>query len=670
MEANSQEELEFLRRRVAELEQKLAKANQPGIAVVNGQYSEHGNGSKTPHPVLPSEDDTDRQFQLLVQSSPLPIVVLTRNGDITLWNPAAERLFGWKAEEVLGGPLPFIPEEKRAEHRALRERDLRGDAIKDFEIQRVRKDGSFLDLRVSTALLHDETGAVTGIVSLYADLTEQKRAAQESEAARKRMERQWRLFDTALSHTPDHSYIFDREGRLVYANRVLLGLWQKSWDEARGRTLAELGYPPELREKVERQFRAVFETKKPLRDEVSLGSFTASPRQYEYIFVPVFGAEGEVEAVAGSSRDITDRHEARTALEKANRDLEHTRQQLITIFESMTDAFFALDNDWRFSYVNHHAEKILFRTRKELVGKNVWEEFAPAVGSTFYHEYHRAKSQGVPVEFEAFYEPLKAWFEVRAYPSPEGLGVYFHRINERKAAQEALRRQAEELARINADLEHFAYAAAHDLQEPLRMVSIFTQLLKRRYQNKLDEQGEQYINYAVNGAKRMEMMVRDLLAYTQAAIAEEDPKQPVDTENVLEKTLSTLAPAIEESGAIIVHTTLPPITVYEVHLQQLFQNLIGNALKYRREEPPRIHIAAEEHGSMWRFEVKDNGIGIEDQYREHVFGLFKRLHSKEEYEGTGIGLAICQKIVQRYGGEIWVESQSGQGSTFFFTVPR
>jgi len=658
MEVNLQSELETLRNRVEELERELAAKNEPVAKNINGQ-----NGWDS------SENAIQEQFQALVESSPLPIVVLTRNGEVTLWNPAAERLFGWNAEEVLGGPLPFIPEEKRAEHRAMRERDLSGEGLKDVEVRRVRKDGSYVDIRVSTALLRDKNKTVTGIVSLYVDLTEQKKAAREREEARNRIEQQWRLFDTALSHTPDSIYILDRQGQFVYANKTLLQLWQKSLEEARGKTLAELGYPPEFVRKVLRQFRAVMKTREPIRDEASLSYPAQGPRQYEYILVPIFGESGEVEAIAGSTRDITERHEARAALEKVNRDLEAARQQLIAIFESMTDAFFALDNDWRFTYVNREAETVLFRTREELLGKNVWEEFAPAVDSTFYSEYRRAKDQQVPVEFEEYYAPLKIWLEVRAYPSSEGLGVYFHDVTERKAAQEALRRQAEELARTNADLEHFAYAAAHDLQEPLRMVSIFTQLLGRKYSGQLDEQADAYITHAVEGAKRMEMLVRDLLAYTRVAVAGEEARAEVDAEKALAKTLASLAAAISQSGAVITHTSLPPVSMQEVHLQQLFQNLIGNAIKYRSKDTPRIHISAAEHDGMWRFAVQDNGIGIEDQYKEQIFGLFKRLHSQHEYEGTGIGLAICQKIVQRYNGRIWVESKPGEGSTFFFTVP-
>ena len=284
----------------------------------------------------------------------------------------------------------------------------------------------------------------------------------------RRGECKWRIGDTALSHSPDSICIFDAEGRLLYANKTLLALWGKPLHEVMGRSFHQLGYPPVVACRAEAQIRRVAEMGEAICDQVSLAAFNGTPRHHEYIFVPVFAADGSVQPVAGSSREVTERQQSRTALETVNAELCRARQQLIDIFENMTDAFFALDNDWRFTYVNGQAEKVLFRTAEELLGKGVWEEFAPAVGSTFYHQYHRAKAENVPAEFEESYAPLNSWFEVRAYPSADGLGVYFHNINSRRADQEGLRSQAEELTHINADLEHFAYAAAHDLQVRLR----------------------------------------------------------------------------------------------------------------------------------------------------------------------------------------------------------
>jgi light-regulated signal transduction histidine kinase (bacteriophytochrome) len=236
-------------------------------------------------------------------------------------------------------------------------------------------------------------------------------------------------------------------------------------------------------------------------------------------------------------------------------------------------------------------------------------------------------------------------------------------------AQNALRRSNAELRRANEDLNHFAYSASHDLQEPLRMVSAYSQLLQKRYQGKLDRHADQYISYAVQGALRMETLVRDILAYTQAANIGEKGAPSLDANAVLTKVLSNLQQRIDQSGAIVTFGRLPTVNVVEIHLVQLFQNLIGNAIKYANDRPPRVEVYAIRHEGAWLFSVKDNGIGIDPEYKEQVFGLFKRLHTNAEYSGTGIGLAICQKIVERYGGRIWVESKLGQGATFCFTLP-
>lgn len=241
---------------------------------------------------------------------------------------------------------------------------------------------------------------------------------------------------------------------------------------------------------------------------------------------------------------------------------------------------------------------------------------------------------------------------------------------ESQRAQGSLRRSNEELRCANEDLNQFAYSASHDLQEPLRMVSAYTQLLKKKYHGKLDTQADDYIRYAVQGAQRMELLVRDILTYTQAANVDREQAGPVDANGVIEKALSNLQQAIRERGAIVTYGKLPSLKVHEIHLLQLFQNLIGNAIKYGGENTPRIAVQADRLDNAWQFSIQDNGIGIDPQYKERVFGLFQRLHTNAEYTGTGIGLAICKKIVERYEGRIWVESALGQGSTFYFTLPQ
>jgi light-regulated signal transduction histidine kinase (bacteriophytochrome) len=236
-------------------------------------------------------------------------------------------------------------------------------------------------------------------------------------------------------------------------------------------------------------------------------------------------------------------------------------------------------------------------------------------------------------------------------------------------ANQTLQTANQALRRANDDLEQFAYSASHDLREPLRTVAVYTQLLKRHFGDKLDSKAEAFIGYTVSGARRMEYLMKDLLTYVQAARGADEDPAPVDANQVLHTTLANLQTAIQESGASILSDDLPLVPVHSVHLEQLFQNLIGNAIKYRSDASPQIQVAVRRSPQEWTFHVKDNGIGIDPQYAKQVFGIFKRLHSSESYSGTGIGLAICQKIVERYGGRIWVESELGKGATFCFTLP-
>ena len=243
-------------------------------------------------------------------------------------------------------------------------------------------------------------------------------------------------------------------------------------------------------------------------------------------------------------------------------------------------------------------------------------------------------------------------------------------ITERKHAEEELAHQAEQLAQSNSDLRQFAYSASHDLQEPLRHLAIYTELLQQRYEGKLDPEADQFIQRTIDAAHRMERLLKDLLSYTHATDAPQGAAASVDANTVLAKVLATFEQRIAKEHAVINSNTLPVLCVHEVHLSQLFQNLISNSFKYHGNAPLKLHIWADQaQDGTWQLSVEDNGIGIDGRYHQQVFGLFKRLHGSSRYTGNGIGLAICQKIVQRYGGKIWVESTSGEGSIFRFTLP-
>ncbi len=240
-------------------------------------------------------------------------------------------------------------------------------------------------------------------------------------------------------------------------------------------------------------------------------------------------------------------------------------------------------------------------------------------------------------------------------------------LDERRRTEQRLAQYAGDLSRSNAELEQFAYVASHDLQEPLRMVASFTQLLAKRYRDQLDKDAHEFIDFAVDGAKRMQRLINDLLAFSRVGTRGK-PFKPTDLGIILKETLDNLNTAIKESGARITSGPLPTVPGDEVQLVQLFQNLLANAIKFRGAAAPHIEISAAAQDGEWVIAVQDNGIGIAPEHQERIFQIFQRLHGRSEYPGTGLGLALCKKIVERHGGHIWVESQPGQGATFYFSL--
>jgi light-regulated signal transduction histidine kinase (bacteriophytochrome) len=242
-------------------------------------------------------------------------------------------------------------------------------------------------------------------------------------------------------------------------------------------------------------------------------------------------------------------------------------------------------------------------------------------------------------------------------------------ITERKRAEEKIQAMVAELARSNADLQQFVHVASHDLQEPLRAVAGCVGLIEKGYADKLDDRGRELMQHVVTGARRMQTLIQDLLAYSRVGTRGKDFEM-TDASLALDRALTNLATPIRETGASITYDPLPTVMADPTQLPPLFQNLISNAIKFCAGRRPEIHIGAQPRGGDWLFSVRDNGIGIEPQYRERIFVIFQRLHTRTEYPGTGIGLAICKRIIERHKGQIWVDSEPGKGSTFYFTIPR
>jgi PAS domain S-box-containing protein len=347
------------------------------------------------------------------------------------------------------------------------------------------------------------------------------------------------------------------------------------------------------------------------------------------------------------------------------------------LLEAAPDAMVVVNQAGEIVLLNLQAEKQFGYHRDELVGQPVTniipEGFAERLIADDLRSAADALAQqiGTGIELVAQRKDGSDFpIEIMLSPLDSAEGVLvtaaIRDISVRKAAERHLETKLEELNRSNEELGQFAYIASHDLQEPLRMVASYTQLLAKRYKGQLDADADEFISFAVDGASRMQRLIEDLLAFSRVATT---GNALVDTssEFALEQSLQNLHWAIKDSGAIVTHDPLPTVMADEMQLVQLFQNLIGNAIKYQNPGTPRVHVsAARQDRANWTFAVEDNGLGIDSQYFERIFGMFQRLHKRDEFSGTGVGLAICKKIMERHGGTLTVRSQVGHGSTFSF----
>jgi PAS domain S-box-containing protein len=593
--------------------------------------------------------------------------------------------------------------------------------------------------------------------------------------------------------------ITDSEGVILYVNESTCELSGYSREELIGQhtRINKSGYHPAV------FFDEMWKTisaGNTWRGELKNKAKDGSLYWVDTTIIPFTDKQGKPFQYLAIRFDITAKKNAETAVIKA---LEEKN----TILESIGDCFFALDKDWTVTYWNRAAEEVLQMKKEQIVGKNLWEVYDDAIPTAFYENYRKAMEKNVAVHFQEYYEALAIWFEVSAYPSANGLSVYFKDVTHRKEAEERIRQSNERfekvaqatndaiwdwdivneglywgegyatlfghdpakkdktlaswsdlihpdeldqvldslqkalddknvkiwqeeyrfkksdgsyafvvdrgsiirnetgkairivgalhditrhkeheetLKKLNADLEasirdlaisnqeleQFAYVASHDLQEPLRMVTSFLSRLEKKYGDILDEKGKKYIHFAVDGTRRMRQIILDLLEFSRVGRTE-DNLEKVDLNELIEEINSLYHRQIEEKNAKITFSDLPQLVTYRTPLRQVFQNLISNSLKYHKDGiPPVIRISFSETQTHWQFAVEDNGIGIDPEYYDKIFIIFQRLHNKDEYSGTGIGLAITKKIIENLGGSIWLESAEGEGCCFYFTIEK
>ena len=496
------------------------------------------------------------------------------------------------------------------------------------------------------------------ILKMDVDITEQRTSKQRLEAASA-------YHRSLIEASLDPLVTIARDGRITDVNQATENATGRTREELIGRDFSDYFTDPK---KARAGYQKVFR-------EESVRDYELEIRHHDGRVTPVrYNASlyrdqaGEVAGVFAAARDVS-------AVQRAQAELRRAGAYTRSLIEASPDPLVTIALDGKITDVNTATEQATGRTRQELIGTDFCDYFTDPQRAR--EGYQQAFREGRVHDYELEIRHrgghlTTVLYNASVYRDETGAvaGVFAaaRNITKRKLAEEALARQTAELERSNAELQQFAYVASHDLQEPLRAVASFTKLLGERYQGKLDSDADDFIGFAVDGARRAQRLIQDLLAYSRVG-SRAAPFVAADCEAVLGEALANLAAALEESGGAVTHEPLPTVAADATQLGQVFQNLIGNALKFHGAQPPRVHVSAERDGGGWRFSVRDNGIGIESRFADQIFAVFQRLHTSAEYPGTGIGLAITKKIVNRHGGRIWVESQPGQGSTFFFTIP-
>jgi len=595
----------------------------------------------------------EQELNQIFKAAPDILCIAGLDGYFKKFNPAMKELLEYSEEELLGTPFnDFVhPDDKYATSAELTKLN-EGKTTFFFENRYITKSGKIKWLAWTAHPVAEE-----GLIySVAKDVTDKKKLEV--------------LLNKANELARIGSWEVDLVSSKVYWSAVTREIHE-----------VDAHYVPNMGEGI--NFYKAGLHRSRIEQSVNECIKNGTPWDVELIIITAQGKQkwvraiGEGEFVAGrcvrlygSFQDIDSRKKAELAATEALRERN-------TILERITEAFFAVDKNWTVIYWNNKAEEVLMRPKHEVMNKNLWEVYADSVGSASYGHYQRAMRTNEAAHFEDYYEPLQRWYEISAYPSETGLSVYFKEITDRKRAENALRelnfqlqKRAKELASSNAELEQFAYAASHDLQEPLRMVTSFLTQLEKKYHPLLDDQGKQYIHFAVDGAKRMRQIILDLLEFSRAGKAVTQLEH-TDLNDLLNEITALHQQVINDKQAEIKIQKLPVVYSAKAPLRQVFTNLLNNALKYHRPGiAPRVEIGVIDTPEQWHFFVADNGIGINPEYFDRIFTLFQRLHTRNEYTGTGIGLAICKKIVENLGGRITVESEEGKGSTFRFYLPK
>ena len=594
------------------------------------------------------------------------LYTVDKAGLVTSLNATAQKLLGWSFEELRGQKMhdmihhhhldgtPF-PAEECPGLRVL----TQGKSLIEYDDVFIRRDGTFFDVNFSSTPLISEK-SVSGLIVSFRDVSHKKRAIQA-------IQRRTAQFETLLNEAPIGVYVVDADFRMQQVNPKALPVFGKI-PNLIGRDFEEvihILWPPAYADEIVQRLRHTLETGEPYavqeRAEQRLDSGEREIYEWQINRIPMpDGRDGVVCYFGDISRQVLIREA-----------IAQSAERLRFMAESMPQKIFTAKPNGDFDYFNQQWIDFAGLSVNQLTNGNLTKLLHPEDVDESLRLWKHSLDTGEPFKFtQRFrrYDGVYRWHLSRAHAMRNVAGEVSMWIGSNTDIHEQ-KEIEQDLRRANGDLSQFAFAASHDFQEPLRMITSYSQLLLKGYRGELEGEAEQCVEFISEGTKRMRELLADLLSFTSVTADEHDTYALINLDNTFRDVIQNLKIMIDESKTVVTSDPLPAVQGHSAHFVQLFQNLVGNAIKYRSERPPLVQISATQRNGEWLFSVSDNGIGIDQEYHKDIFGLFKRLHGKS-IPGTGIGLAICQRVVERYGGRIWVESQLGQGTKFFFTLPR
>lgn len=598
---------------------------------------------------------------LLQSSVDYSIIGKDLNDKILLWNEGAKRLFGYEPDEVIGkmnAATLRTPEDREAN----KPKEMMDTALKtgrwEGMVEAVKKNGErFPTETVETPYL-DSAGKPIGFLIISRDISKELHLIDQF--------RETEFYTRSLIESSiDPLMTTDPFGNITDVNQQMEEITGYKRNELIGTPFKNYVTDPA---RAEEGIRRVLLEKKLINYELIVRARNGETTLVSYNATIFMDRKGKLQGVFAAARDISE-------YKKLEWQLHNEQNYTRSLIEATIDALSTIDSDGIITDVNQQMIFLTESSRNELIGTPFKRYFTDAKraeeGVQLVLKEGHVRNYALMAIGKKGKETPVSYNAVTYYDQDgklKGVFASARDITEQKIAEEKLKEAIENLARSNKDLEQFAYIASHDLQQPLRMVESYTQLLVRRYKDKLDQDANDFIGFVVDGVKRMQGLINNLLDYSRVTTRGK-PLLPTDCNQILQQVLTDFQEKITERKAEITYDKLPVINADEIQIAQLFQNLISNAIKFC-EKNPKVHIGIKDEKDEWIFSVSDNGIGIAAEHFDHVFVIFQRLVTEEQYPGNGMGLAICKRIVERHGGKIWLESTVGKGSTFYFSIPK